>query len=263
MRTPSALLPDRAPGRPSSPALALAPGLRQVTGPLAGHPVGLSLSWRTRGEYTVAALTGELDIACAATLRDQLLGLLSPGSVRLVVDLAGVSYCDASGLSVLVVTGRRAELLGGVLRLAAAAPAIASALRALGLHRRFDVFASVQAATAATLPGQPRPARALPPAVSRNRAVGAVGPDGPVDPVELRAAVAALLSSADAWRDADPDRRFTAALQALSRAYARTDNAVLTEAACTLLSVLTEHPLTYTPSVAATASRLRRLLDAG
>jgi len=256
---------------------------------VAGRPVGLSLSWRTQGEYTVAALTGELDIACAATLRDQLLGLLRLGSGRLVVDLAGVSYCDASGLSVLVVTGRRAELLGGVLRLAAAAPAIASALRALGLHRRFDVFASVQAATAPTLPGQPRPpagqprppakaaarpgqvrrpaeataagaarpARALPPAVSRNCASRAVGA------VELRAAVAALLSYADAWRDADPDRRFTAALQALSRAYARTDNALLTEAACTLLSVLTEHALTYTPSVAATASRLRRLLDAG
>ena len=40
-------------------------------------------------------------------------------------------------------------------------------------------------------------------------------------------------------------------------------NARLAEAARSLLSVLTEHALTYSPPVAATASRLRRLLDAG
>jgi anti-sigma B factor antagonist len=294
-----------------------------VTGPGTSQPAGLSVSWRTEGCCAVAALSGELDIACAAALREQLLGLLRLGSGRLVIDLSGVSYCDASGLSVLVVTGRRAELLGGLLMLAAPPPAIASTLRAMGLHRRFGIFATVQAATADTRPGKdrrpakaaagrpgrdrlateaaaarpgrdrpateaaasPRPGRDRPdteaaarpgrdrpatqPAsgaatargpqivVSRNRAGRAVGAG------ELRAAVAALLSHADAWHDADPDRRFASALHALSGAYARADNAMLAEAARALSTVLTEHALAYTPSVAATASRLRRILDAG
>src|ERR1019366_450113 len=98
-------------------------------------PVGLSVSWSARGRYAVAALSGELDIACAASLREQLIGALKPG---------------ASRLAVLVPTGRRAELLGGVLRLAAPAPFVASALRAMGLHRRFDIFASLQAAAASS-----------------------------------------------------------------------------------------------------------------
>ncbi len=230
-------------------------------GPGTGQSAGLSVSWRTEGSYAVAALGGELDIACAAALRDQLLGLLRLGAGRLVIDLSGLSYCDASGLSVLIVTGRRAELLGGMLRLAAPPPAIASAVRAMGLHRRFDVFATVRAATAATLPGQVSPsakaaARGPQSIVSGKRASRAVGA------AELRAAVAALLLHADAWRDADPDRRFAPALHALAGAYARTDNALLTEAACALLAVLAEHALAYTPVVAATASRLRRLLDA-
>jgi|CZKT01.1.fsa_nt_gi anti-anti-sigma factor len=231
-------------------------------------PVGLSVSWSARGRYAVAALSGELDIACAASLREQLIGALKPGASRLVIELSLVTYCDASGLAVLVPTGRRAELLGGVLRLAAPAPFVASALRAMGLHRRFDIFASLQAAAASSPPGQIRPfTRAIATVAEAARMpqlkLGRGNAGRVVGTGELRAAVADLLSHADAWRDADPGRRFAPALQVLSRAYARTDNALLTEAARSLLSILTEHALDHSPPVAATASRLRRLLGTG
>jgi hypothetical protein len=78
---------------------------------------------------------------------------------------------------------------------------------------------------------------------------------------ELRTAITALLAHADAWRDADPRRRFTPALQALARACVGTSDAALIRAAQSLLSVLAREPLTYSPQVAATAGRLRRLLD--
>jgi hypothetical protein len=82
------------------------------------------------------------------------------------------------------------------------------------------------------------------------------------DSGELHSAVAALLANADAWRDADPRRRFSAALRALAQADAGTSNAALVQAARSLLSVLGREPLTYSPIVAATASRLRRLFPA-
>ncbi len=272
MLTPSALLLTSLSGRPVSPA----PGPWSAAAPEPGpdSPAGLSLAWRTQGEYAIAALTGELDIACAAPLREQLLSLLRLRAARLVIDLSGVSYCDASGMAVLVGTGRRAELLGGMLRLAAPRPAVASALRVIGLHRRFDIFPSVSAAVAATpVPGPPaasRPGLLLSPPAKMGAGVAA-GPArvrSAAGAGDLRAAVAALLSYPDAWRDADPDRRFAPALQILARAHARTgnagtDHAQLAEAARSLLSVLTEHALTYSPPVAATASRLRRVLDAG
>jgi anti-anti-sigma factor len=109
---------------------------------------GLALSTPTAGGITIAGLAGELDIACAPALREQLLGLLRPGASRLVIDLSKVSHCDASGLAVLIGTGRRARLLGGFLRLAAVSPQVDQWLHITGLHQHLGVFPIVQAATA-------------------------------------------------------------------------------------------------------------------
>jgi len=110
-----------------------------------------ALFCRVRAEagVTVAELAGELDLASAPALREQLLGLLRRGSSRLVLDLSRVSFCDASGLAVLVGTGRRARLLGGFQRLAAVSPHVARVLNLTGLRRHLPVFATVQAAAAA------------------------------------------------------------------------------------------------------------------
>jgi hypothetical protein len=99
--------------------------------------------------------------------------------------------------------------------------------------------------------------------VTAARALRAHRQAGPgADNGELQRAVTALLASADAWRDADPRRRFSPALRALAEADAGTSHAALVQAARSLLSVLGQEPLSYSPVVAATASRLRRLFPA-
>ena len=90
--------------------------------PAAPGGVGLSLSSRTERGHVIAALSGELDIAAAPTLREKLLGLLGPAASRLIIDLSAINYADARGLTVLVGAGRRARLHGGFLRLAAPSP---------------------------------------------------------------------------------------------------------------------------------------------
>lgn len=109
---------------------------------------GLALSARTAAGITVAELAGELSMACAPGLREQLHGLLRPGRGRLVLDLSKVIWCDANGLAVLVGAGRRASWLGGYLRLAAVPPPVDRVLHRTGLHRHLDVFPTVQAALA-------------------------------------------------------------------------------------------------------------------
>jgi len=106
------------------------------------------------------------------------------------------------------------------------------------------------------------PARAGPAVVTADVPAQTQAAPG-TDSGELHAAVAAILASADAWRDADPRRRFSPALRALARADAGTSHAALIQAARSLLSVLSREPLTYSPAVAATAGRLRRLFPAG
>jgi anti-anti-sigma factor len=220
-----------------------------------------------RGGPPVVTLGGELDIASVPALRERLLSLLRPDAGPLVIDMSAVRYADASGLAVLVSTKRRAVLLGGTVRLAALQPAVARVLAATGLTRHLAAYPTVQAAiagrkltirTALLVPSQGvTAARAR---AAQAQAAQAQAEQGP-DSGELRAAVGDLLANADAWRDADPHRRFAPALRALTQAYAGTSYAAMAQAAQSLLSVLGREPLTYSPAVAATASRLRRLFS--
>ncbi|MGE5287819.1 MAG: STAS domain-containing protein [Micromonosporaceae bacterium] len=230
------------------------------------HVPGLSVS--SQAGYTVATISGDLDIACVPVLREQLLGVLGPHASRIIIDLSAVTFCDASGLAVLIGVDRRARLLDGVLRLAAPARPVATVLRLTGLGLHFQIFATLSAAIRATAhPGvrgsgsQRVPAGQLgAPAAS---ATGSLRRAATGDDDDVREAVAAVLSQADAWRDADPDRRLTRALGVLSRAHAGADRAALIEAARSLLAGLLRHPLTHSPSVAATATELRRVLAFG
>lgn len=116
----------------------------------------LGVSCRTDRSHFVARLGGVLDSAAAPALREYLLRLVGECSGRLVVDLSAVTGADPGGLTVLVGTGRRASLLGGLLRLAAPAPAVSELLVATGLDRQFRVYPSVDAAISSTGPRGPR-----------------------------------------------------------------------------------------------------------
>jgi anti-sigma B factor antagonist len=127
-----------------------------VTGSAVTHSAAdetsLSLISRTdRGGYVIAAFSGELGIASAPALREQLLRLLRTAS-HLIIDLSAVEHADASGLAVLVGSGHRARLLGGSLRLAAPSPEVARILSATGMNRHLDIFPTIRAA----ITGQPR-----------------------------------------------------------------------------------------------------------
>jgi anti-sigma B factor antagonist len=111
-----------------------------------GRSHNLALPTRTERGFLVAVLSGGLDAARAPVVREQLLRLLRPAASRLVLDLSHVSHVDAGGLAVLVGTERRARLLGGSLRLAAARPAVGMAVRAAGLDRLLEIFPTVQSA---------------------------------------------------------------------------------------------------------------------
>jgi anti-sigma B factor antagonist len=121
----------------------------------AGYDASLILTSRTRRRgYVMATLSGELSLASAPALREQLLNLIRPAASRLIIDLSAVPSADASGLAVLVGGGRRARLLGGFLRLAAPSMAVAGVLSATGMNQHLDIFPTVKAAIA----GRPGPA---------------------------------------------------------------------------------------------------------
>lgn len=115
-----------------------------------GATTGLWLAvTRTGGDTVVAAVTGEIDVHTADTLRARLIELHDAGHRRLVVDFGAVPFCDAAGLGALVAAHNHVAAGGGEIVLAGVRPAQLRLLRITGLHRLFALYAGVGDAVAA------------------------------------------------------------------------------------------------------------------
>lgn len=94
--------------------------------------------------WTVLPLTGDVDLASAPALRQQLSDLTETSPAFLVVDLSGLEFIDSTGLGVLVGTLRRLRATGGDVRLAAARAGIARVFSVTGLDRVFSLYPTVE-----------------------------------------------------------------------------------------------------------------------
>lgn len=103
--------------------------------------------------WTVVAASGEIDVAAAPTLRDQLTALVDDGSVHVVVDLEGVDFIDSTGLGVLVGAVRRARGAGGDVRLVCTNTRLLKVFGVTGLDEVFVIAGTVSDAAAAATPG--------------------------------------------------------------------------------------------------------------
>lgn len=79
--------------------------------------MALKVDESEQGAWTVLRIRGELDIASATAVRQSVHGAVADGRHDLVLDLAGVFFCDSSGVNVLIATRRLMKSCGGRLRL--------------------------------------------------------------------------------------------------------------------------------------------------
>jgi anti-sigma B factor antagonist len=96
---------------------------------------------------TVLRIHGELDIGTADQLRRAAGPHLGAGG-RLVLDLSRVTFCDSTGLAVLVGFHKRLAASGGALELYAPVPRVQNLLAITGLNRVFTVRAENDAGPA-------------------------------------------------------------------------------------------------------------------
>jgi anti-sigma B factor antagonist len=89
--------------------------------------------------WTVVRASGEIDVATAPLLREQLTELVDAGTVHVVVDLEDVDFIDSTGLGVLVGSVRRARAADGDVRLVCTNPRILKVFAATGLHEVFTI----------------------------------------------------------------------------------------------------------------------------
>jgi anti-sigma B factor antagonist len=96
----------------------------------------------------VVALTGDVDLQSSPGVRQQLLACFED-TARVVVDLAGVTYIDSSGVASLVEAFQMARKKGGAFSLVSVSPAVMRVLNLARLDKVFAIHPSVDAAIAA------------------------------------------------------------------------------------------------------------------
>jgi anti-sigma B factor antagonist len=98
---------------------------------------------RWQDGVVVLAVTGELDICTAEQFGQKLAALCVAGHSRIVLDVAGLAFCDARGLDALMRARTRADTHRGWLRLVAAVPRVRRVLALTRLTGVLPVFDTV------------------------------------------------------------------------------------------------------------------------
>jgi anti-sigma B factor antagonist len=118
-------------------------------GPLVDTRTDPTIPESSARSVQIVVVHGELDIATTPLLRERLNDALDTAVAlrkRLIIDLSEVSFCDASGLAVLIGTQRRARLHTTSLCLAAPGPQVMRLLHITGLDRGLTIHSTLAAA---------------------------------------------------------------------------------------------------------------------
>lgn len=92
--------------------------------------------------------TGEIDLSCAAMLRQRLGKIQESKPLRLIIDLSAVPYMDSSGVATLVEAMQIARRNGSKLVLCALQGKVRSIFEIARLDMVFTIVASVEEAAA-------------------------------------------------------------------------------------------------------------------
>jgi anti-anti-sigma factor len=111
----------------------------------------MQLTWSTYDVHgtCVLALAGGLCEETVLLVEPEVARLFAGDRSALVVDLAGVTACDAAGVAMLDATGRASSAAGVELRLASPRIPVLHALHARGLASRLQIFGSLDGAVRA------------------------------------------------------------------------------------------------------------------
>jgi anti-sigma B factor antagonist len=97
-------------------------------------------------QIQILSVRGELDLATADGLYRRGFAAIGRHAGLLLLDLADLSFCDASGLSAFVRIANEAEAAGCRYGLVAPQPLVVKMLRITGLNARLPVFATMEEA---------------------------------------------------------------------------------------------------------------------
>jgi anti-sigma B factor antagonist len=109
---------------------------------------GLDIGTEFDDGHAVVTVDGEIDVYSAMVLREQLAALSAAGHHRIAINLAAMTFCDSTGLGVLVSAAKRAKAAGGGLALVGVRENTLQMLRITGLVKVIPPFSQLAEACA-------------------------------------------------------------------------------------------------------------------
>ena len=97
----------------------------------------------------VIALPAEIDMANAGEAGQQLGSALEPGVKTVIADMTATTFCDSSGISMLVRAHKQAAANGTELRLVVPATAVLRSLALASIDQLLPIYPSLSTALAA------------------------------------------------------------------------------------------------------------------
>ncbi|MFF3559449.1 STAS domain-containing protein [Streptomyces sp. NPDC002574] len=110
------------------------------------------MTTRTTPSGPVVELAGELDRHSSLDFRELLPGLAITAGQQLLVDLGGITFCDSSGITALIVARNHAITAEATVVLAAVPERVGRIFSRVGLDQVFPAFPTAEAAEAAWTP---------------------------------------------------------------------------------------------------------------
>ena len=104
-------------------------------------PLRLEVDVRNEGTTSVVAFAGELDLTTAESARDHVDRLVRDGACSVVVDLAGVTFIDLSGLHAIEAMSRAVRRAGGELAIRRPPRMLQRMAEVIGISERLDLAA--------------------------------------------------------------------------------------------------------------------------
>jgi anti-anti-sigma factor len=99
----------------------------------------LSIESSRDGEVQIISLAGELDLANAELVERELLRVEATDVRRIVLDLAGLTFLDSSGIRMLIAAAGRAAADGGRMTIRRPSERVQRVLRIAGVLDRLPV----------------------------------------------------------------------------------------------------------------------------
>lgn len=92
------------------------------------------------GDVTIVELAGNIDIASAASIDENMSSLIDGGTRKLLLDFSRVKYVASMGLRMLIKTGKRLEAEDGSLRICCTNDTVDKVFAQVGLDAVIPVF---------------------------------------------------------------------------------------------------------------------------